>query len=174
MIFLVAFKATFVGGDVMFLNEELLKDLNAYIDNNLIRFVSEISHEYKFEDISPEIDGYIKKNIKPSFSEVLFEYIDAKGVSDSDIYKKACIDRRHFSKIRSNPYYRVSKNTAICLALALELDKEDANRLLNSAGYSLSYNDKFDLIIQFCIEKKIYDIFYINEILYYFSLKPLT
>lgn len=72
----------------MFLNEELLKDLKAYIDNNLIRFVSEILHEYKFEDISPEIDGYIKKNIKPSFSEVLFEYIDAKGVSDSDIYKK--------------------------------------------------------------------------------------
>jgi len=155
------------------INEELLDELKLYIDDHFYPIVCEVYSEYKVSDIPSDLDDYMQNNLKPSFNKVLFDYIDRKEVSDSDIYKKAGIDRRHFSKIRSKSDYRVSKSTAICLALALELDIDDAKYLLSSAGYSLSYNDKFELIIQFCFEKRIYDIFYINEILDYFSLKPL-
>jgi hypothetical protein len=122
---------------------------------------------------SLELEDFIKKNRKPTFSHVLFKYIDKKGTSDSAIYKKAGIDRRHFSKIRSNTDYKPGKNTAIALALALELSKKETDRLLSAAGYSLSDGDTFDLVIQFCIEKKIYAIQDVNEALDYFSLKPL-
>ncbi len=111
---------------------------------------------------------------KLTFNQVLFEYIDKKNTSDIDIYKRAGIDRRHFSKIRSNLDYRPSKNTVIALALALQLDQNKAHRLLRSAGYSLSDSDTFDLVIQFCLEKKIYDIHDVNLALDYFSLKPLA
>jgi hypothetical protein len=122
---------------------------------------------------SLELEDFIRKNRKPTFSQVLFKYIDKRETSDSSIYKKAGIDRRHFSKIRSNPDYKPGKNTAIALALALELSKKETDRLLSAAGYSLSDGDTFDLVIQFCIEKKLYAIQDVNEALDYFSLKPL-
>ena len=121
-----------------------------------------------------EIEDFIKNNRKPTFNQVLFGFIDAKGISDSDVYKKVGIDRRHFSKIRSNPDYKPGKNTVIALAVALEMDKKEMNNLLSSAGYSLSDNDTFDLVIQFCLEKKIFDIHSINQALDFFSLKPLA
>ena len=127
-----------------------------------------------YEDIHHnELEHFINNNRKPTFSQVLFSFIDKKGTSDSDIYKRAGIDRRHFSKIRSIPHYRLGKNTAIALALALELNKKETDKLLSSAGYSLSDSDTFDLIIQFCIVEKIYHIHNVNEALDYFSLKPL-
>jgi hypothetical protein len=109
----------------------------------------------------------------PPFSQVLFSFIDKKGFIDSDIYKRAGIDRRHFLKIRSNQDYHPGKNTAIALALALELDTNETDKLLSAAGYSLSDCDTFDLVIQFCLEKGIYDIYNVNQALDYFSLKPL-
>ena len=95
-------------------------------------------------------------------------------MSDAEVYKKAGLDRRHFSKIRSNPNYHPGKNTVIALAIALELNKKETGRLLTVAGYSLSESDTFDLVIQFCLEKKIYDLDTINQALEYFSLKPLA
>jgi len=121
-----------------------------------------------------ELEDFIKNTRKPTFSQVLLNIIDKKGASDSDIYKRAGIDRRHFSKIRSNPEYRPGKNSAIVLAMALELNKKDAERLLSAAGYSLSESDTFDLVIQFCLEKKTYDLHTVNQALDYFSLKPLA
>lgn len=121
-----------------------------------------------------ELEDFIKNTRKPTFRQVLFSFIDKKSVSDSDIYKRAGIDRRHFSKIRSNPNYRPGKYSAIALALALELNKKDADKLLSAAGYSLSESDTFDLVIRFCLEKKIYDIHNVNQALDYFSLKPLA
>ncbi len=100
-------------------------------------------------------------------------YIDIKATSDADIYKKAGIDRRHFQKIRSNSDYRPGRNTVIALAMALELDKKETDKLLGSAGYSLSESETFDLVIQFCLEKKIYNMDDVNQALDYFSLKPL-
>lgn len=121
-----------------------------------------------------DLEGFVKSKRKLTFNQVLFEYIDKKGAADSDIYKKAGIDRRHFSKIRSNPDYRPGKNTVIALALALHLDRNKADNLLRSAGYSLSDSDTFDLVIQFCLAKSIYGIHDVNMALDYFSLKPLV
>ncbi len=121
-----------------------------------------------------ELESFIKSKRKLTFHQVLFGLIDEKGANDSDIYKKAGIDRRHFSKIRSNRDYRPRKNTVVALALALRLNKKGAYELLRSAGYSLSDSDTFDLVIQFCLEKSIYDIHDVNMALDFFSLKPLV
>ena len=123
---------------------------------------------------SNELEAFVGTNRKLKFSLVLFEFIDQKGARDSDVYKKAGMDRRHFSKIRSNSSYRPSKNTVISLALALELDKNNTCQLLHSAGYALSDSDTFDLVIQFCLEKNIYDLHDVNMALDYYSLKPLA
>ncbi len=159
------------------LTEKLLTELRDYVKSRLAEpFLESPSIEMMLSDaaINLEMEDFINTNRKPSFREVLFKMIDERGFRDSDIYKKAGIDRRHFSKIRTNPKYRVSKNTAIALAIALELDIDETEDLLNSAGYSLSDSETFDLVIQFCIEKKIYNLDAINEALYYFSLKPLS
>lgn len=126
------------------------------------------------ESIPVEMTDYIKKNKKPSFSSILLSYIDKLGINDSEVYKKAGIDRRHFSKIRSNPDYHPGKNTAIALALALGLNPKEAASLMGAAGYFLSDSDTFDLVITFCLERKIYDINDVNLALDYFSLKPLV
>ena len=116
-----------------------------------------------------EIDINEKK--EPSFSEKLFEIIDRKGLKDSAVYKKADIDRRLFSKIRSDFDYHPAKNTAIRLCLALELDIIQTERLLESAGYCLSLSSTTDLVIRYCIEHKIFDIISVNEAIEYFSGK---
>lgn len=159
------------------LSEKLLIELKEYIEKHLntMHFTLCDSSERICEEIqSIDLEEYVKNNRKPTFSQILFGFIDKKGLTDSEIYKKAGIDRRHFSKIRSNPDYRIGKNTAIALALALELNKNDTDELLGSAGYFLSENDTFDLVIQFCIKKKIYDINNVNQALDYFSLKSLA
>jgi hypothetical protein len=162
------------------LDKKLFLELQEYVDEHLGRFVFDVCEAPKYMEQSiyeeiqnNELEAFIKNNRKPTFNQVLFSFIDKNGTSDSDIYKRAGIDRRHFSKIRSNPNYRPGKNTAIALALALELNKKETDKLLSSAGYSLSNSDTFDLVIQFCVEKKIYDINNVNEALDYFSLKTL-
>lgn len=110
---------------------------------------------------------------KPSFCEKLFAIIDEKGLKDSSVYKKADIDRRLFSKIRSDADYHPSKSTAIRLCLALELDIINTERLLESAGYCLSLSDTADLVIRYCIEHKIFDTISVNEAIDYFSAKTI-
>jgi hypothetical protein len=158
-------------------NKELLLELQAYIEKHLklqIFHTNESLSFQKSEELqNNEIEDFIKIKRQPAFNQTLFRFIDKKAVNDADVYKRAGIDRRHFSKIRSNPEYKPGKNTVIALALALELTKKEAEKLLGSAGYSLSDSDTFDLVIQFCLEKKIYDFFDINQALNYFSLNPL-
>lgn len=102
-----------------------------------------------------------------SFNELLFSFIDKCGCKDSKIYKKADVDRKLFSKIRCNSDYIPRRNVIIKLCLALELDKDDFNKLLNSAGYSLS-DSKFDRVISWCLENKVYDLSRVNDYLYTF------
>lgn len=120
-----------------------------------------------------ELENFIKTKRKPTLKEVLFAFIDKRELTDPEVYKKAGIDRKHFNKIRSIPNYQPKKNTILSLALALKLNKKETDKLLSSAGYSLSDSDTSDLVIQFCLEKNIYDIQDVNEALDYFSLKPL-
>lgn len=161
------------------LDKKILQELQEYIDQNMVLVLYEKSAEpiedFVLESISPlEIETFIEKKRKPTLKKVLFDFIDKTGASsDAEIYKKAGIDRKHFSKIRSNPQYRPSKNTVIALALALELNKKETDKLLSSAGYSLSDSETSDLVIQFCIERNIYDIHQVNYALDYFSQKPL-
>ena len=121
------------------------------------------------------ISNYINnEKEEETFQTLLFKYIDDRGLKDSDVYNKVNIDRRLFSKIRSDKYYHPSKETIILLGLSLELNENELENLLKSASYSLPKNNEYDLIIRFCFKEKIYDINIINDFLYDYKLKLLN
>jgi len=117
--------------------------------------------------MNTKISEYLNCNKSMSFNELLFSFIDESGHKDSEIYKKVDIDRKLFSKIRCDSDYIPRRNVIIKLCLALELERNDFNKLLNSAGYSLS-NNKFDQILSYCLDNNIYDIDQVNDYLYAF------
>lgn len=114
------------------------------------------------------------ENITETFQEMLFRLIDKSGMTDVEVYKKANIDRRLFSKIKTNNAYTPKIKTALSLAIALELNLEQTNKLLETLGYTLSTSKKFDVIIMYFIEKKEYDIFKIEEVLFELLGETLT
>ena len=103
---------------------------------------------------------------------MLIRKIHELGISNSDCYKKAHVDRRHFSKILSNPHYSPTKPTVLAFALALELTLDECNEMLAKAGYCFSKSLKFDLIIEYFIKNEEYDILLINQALHYYD-QPL-
>jgi hypothetical protein len=106
------------------------------------------------------------KGLGQTFQEKLLTLIDDKGYSDTQVYKRANIDRKLFSKIRCNPDYKPSKTTALALSIALELNLDETKDLLGRAGLALSPSSKSDLIVQYCIMNEIYDIYDINVLLF--------
>ena len=166
---------------------DLKNKLKLYIENNLIkeeqrkkilidRDFCYSSSAFNFEESrNHDIEEFINKHGEYNdFQTMLFKLIDSKDLKDSDVYNKVNIDRRLFSKIRSDKNYHPSKETVILLAIALELNEKELDNLLESASYSLPKNNKFDLIIRFCFINKIFKLTDINELLYEYNCKLLS
>lgn len=108
----------------------------------------------------------VMRHMGETFQERLLRLIDERGLTDTEVYKKANVDRKLFSKIRCNNDYTPGKRTAVALAIALELNLDETMDLLRRAGMALSPSSKFDLIIEYCINNNIYNIFEINALLF--------
>lgn len=113
------------------------------------------------------LSDYVKDK-EMGFTPKLFELIEQRGLEDVEVYKRANVDRKLFSKIRNNPQYSPSKPTVLAFAIALHLTLEETEDLLQRAGYALSSANTFDLILRYFIEKKNYNIYEINEALFSF------
>lgn len=116
--------------------------------------------------------GQLLKDLDAGFSETLLQLIDRTGKKDSEIYKKANVDRKLFSKIRNNMDYRPSKTTALAFAFALELDVDETKDFISRAGFALSHSSKFDVIVEYFLVNGNYNVFELNEVLFAFD-QPL-
>ena len=166
------------------IGNKLFADIAAYIDDHYVDAHTDSRRERMrrmglvesrmltaYEDAPMAASGLDEAlaHLDTGFSETLLKFIDRSGKKDAEVYKKANVDRKLFSKIRNNPGYKPSKSTAIAFAIALELNLDETCDLIARAGYALSPSSKFDVIIEYFIMQRDYDIFKINEALFAFD-----
>ena len=114
--------------------------------------------------VNRNIDNLMNQ-LEETFSQRLLRMIDERGMTDSEAYTKAYVDRWHFSKIRKDVNYVPNKKTVLAFTIALELSLDEAKDLLGSAGFALSRSSKTDIIVAYFLQNKIYDMFEINDVL---------
>ena len=151
--------------------EDLLL-LFCYYQDDIIKSSSKtLLHESSEDYILESITN--KQITERTFSELLFHYIDSSNLTDVQVYKKAFIDKRTFSKIRSNKNYHPSFGTIILFSIALKLSTSQFEDLLHSAAYSLPQNSYINITLKYCFDNKIYDIYRVNELIYAVSNKEI-
>ena len=156
------------------LSGKLFDDVKSYIDEHYVEehyklrkvcskrnFIEEPGiRECSIESID------FMKDIESTFSESLMDIIIKKDYIEKDVYKRANVDRKLFSKIRNDKYYQPKKITAIALAIGLKLNFDETLDFIGKAGYTLTHSSVFDIIIEYCIKHNIYDVYEINELLF--------
>lgn len=151
--------------------EDLLLLFCYYQDDIIRNFSKTLLHESSEDYILESITN--KQITERTFSELLFHYIDSSNLTDVQVYKKAFIDKRTFSKIRSNKNYHPSFGTIILFSIALKLSTSQFEDLLHSAAYSLPQNSYINITLKYCFDNKIYDIYRVNELIYAVSNKKI-
>ncbi|HEX7102095.1 MAG TPA: macro domain-containing protein [Nitrolancea sp.] len=174
------------------ISEKLLGEVASYIDEHYVERFADERRSRRLLDVErdalrapappppassaeysmpPRIDDLIG-NLDEPFSATLMRLIEAKGKTNVEVYKRANLDRKLFSKIRTGDGYVPSKRTVLALAVALELTLDETNDLLECAGFALSHSQIFDVIIEYFIVNEKYDIFEINDVLFEYD-QPL-
>lgn len=160
------------------ISETLLCAVESFIDDNYVdchrihrRELLDVERQAMISQPVQDLEEMMDALSEP-FHIALLHLIDAKGKTDPEVYKRANIDRKLFSKIRKGNGYIPGKRTILALSIALELTLEETDALLKKAGYALSNSQKFDVIVAFFLVNRKYDIFEINEVLFEYN-QPL-
>ena len=181
-VFLVVFDA-----ESTTLGRRLAPALEAYIDANYVEEKQkreyvfgfcemktcalpdmEESYEEDYDDFWEENESALKERMKhmsDTFQEYLMYLIEEKGLTNTEVYKRAIITKQLFSKIKLNPEYHPDKATAMRLCVGAKLSLDETKDLLARAGYALSPCDKRDIIFSFFIEKEVWDMIEIDIML---------
>ena len=164
------------------LTKELLEQLNAYVKENFregrpkppsVKLTREQLLHVKARYRRRTLEERLARANKETFAEYLLRYMNERGADPVEVYKRAHLNRRFLSKLRTNRKYKPHKHTLLAIAFGLELSLDEAETLLRRAGYSFSPYDAEDVIAKFFFEQGIHDLFTVNEALDRYGCKIL-